>query len=62
MAAVIGAPCPDGSKGFQVVLLQGVVLLVAVVLAIIDVGGFSPLNGVVTFVLHVYATLITGSS
>ena len=62
MAAVNGSPCPVGSEGSQVVHLQGVVLLVAVVLDIIDVGGFTPNNGVVTFALHVYATLIAGSN
>ena len=62
MAAVNGSPCPAGSEGSQLVHLQGVVLLGAVVLDSKDVGGLTPHVGVVTYVLHAYATLFAGSN
>jgi len=62
VAAVNGSPCPAGSEGSQLVHLRGAVLLGAVVLDSKDVGGLTPNDGVVTYVLHVYATLFAGSN
>ena len=62
MVAVNGSPCPAGSEGSQLVHLRGAVLLGAVVLDSKDVGGLTPNVGVVTYVLHAYATLFAGSN